>query len=55
MVAKLVRPGDGVCWDTVLDSVEHALNNTIHRATGQYPSVMLFGFGQRGPVPDTLR
>ena len=55
MLAKLVRPEEGVYWDTVLDKVEYALNNTVHRAIGQHPSVMLFGLGQRGPTVDLLK
>ncbi|GBP03953.1 hypothetical protein EVAR_91088_1 [Eumeta japonica] len=55
MLAKLVRPGEGIYWDMVLDRVEYALNNTVHRTIGERPSVMLFGLGQRGPVMDSLR
>lgn len=50
MLAKLVRPYDGVYWDYVLDSVEYALNNTVNRSVGECPRVLFFGQGQRGPI-----
>lgn len=55
MIAKLVCPERGVYCDTVLDRVEHALNNTVHRTIGEHPSVMLFGTSQRGEVSDPMR
>ena len=55
MIAKLVRPEENIFWDMVLEKVEHSLNNTVHRAIGEHPSVMLFGVGQRGSVIDSLR
>lgn len=54
MIAKLVCPERNIYWDNILDKVEHTLNNTVHRAIGQHPSVMLFGVGQRGKVSDLL-
>ncbi|XP_046145459.1 uncharacterized protein LOC123988750 [Osmia bicornis bicornis] len=53
MLAKLVEtPGK---WDCVLGSVEHALNNTVCRSTGESPSRLLFGVAQLGTVSDNVR
>lgn len=41
-------------WDQVLKDVEHAMNNTISRATGEAPSRLLFGLEQRGKMSDLL-
>ncbi|KAL4149769.1 hypothetical protein QTP88_003637 [Uroleucon formosanum] len=42
-------------WDKVLYKVEFAINNTVHRSTGQTPSRLLFGINQVGDVSDELR
>lgn len=39
-------------WDRVLYKAEFAINNTIHRSTGQSPSMLLFGINQTGKVND---
>jgi len=55
MFAKLVENDKGKHWDQMVDIVEHALNNSLHRTIKQYPSVMLFGVQQRGEVNDELK
>lgn len=55
MVAKLIDSEGGTFWDRVLDRVEHALNNTMNRSMGQWPSVMVFDIGQRDKVGYSLR
>lgn len=32
MIAKLTEPEKNVHWDNVIEQVEHALNNTVHRS-----------------------
>ena len=54
MIAKLVDPSKGRYWDTVVEDVEFAINNTIHRSIKEYPSVM-FGVKQRGKIVDDLK
>lgn len=53
MLAKLSESTNK--WDRVLNVVEFAINNTIHRSTGQSPSVLLFGVNQVGIVNDEIR
>lgn len=53
MLAKISEPSNE--WDRVLYKVEFAINNTIHRSTGQTPSRLLFGINQVGDVSDELR
>lgn len=42
-------------WDRVLYKAEFAINNTVHRSTGQSPSMLLFGINQIGEVNDEIR
>ncbi|CAH1713532.1 unnamed protein product [Aphis gossypii] len=53
MLAKLSESTSK--WDRVLNKVEFAINNTIHRSTGQSPSILLFGINQSGDVNDEIR
>ncbi|KAL4090673.1 hypothetical protein QTP88_025467 [Uroleucon formosanum] len=53
MLAKISEPINE--WDKMLYKVEFAINNTIHRSTGQTPSRLLFGINQVGDVSDELR
>lgn len=53
MLAKLSESTNK--WDRVLNVVEFAINNTVHRSTGQSPSVLLFGVNQVGIVNDEIR
>lgn len=54
MLAKLTEPINHTDWKKKLIEVEFAINNTIHSATKQSPSKLLFGVEQRGPVIDEL-
>jgi hypothetical protein len=55
MIAKLTDRENGVHWDNVIEQVEYALNNTVHRSIKQVPSKMLFGVEQKGQIIDELR
>jgi len=56
VVAMLAKLSESTSkWDRVLNVVEFAINNTIHRSTGQSPSVLLFGVNQVGIVNDEIR
>lgn len=55
MIAKLIEPDKGKHWDTVLETVEYALNNTVQRSINDHPSKVMFGVSQKGIVPDILR
>ncbi|KAH8343749.1 hypothetical protein KR059_007222, partial [Drosophila kikkawai] len=55
MIAKLTEPDKGLYWDTVLETVEYALNNTMQRSINQHPSKVLFGVSQKGRVIDSLK
>lgn len=54
MIAKLCDSERNIHWDNVVETVEYALNNSIHRTIKEYPSVMLFGIKQRGQAVDLL-
>ncbi|KAE9544875.1 hypothetical protein AGLY_000418 [Aphis glycines] len=53
MLAKLSESTNK--WGRVLNKVEFAINNTMHRSTGQSPSILLFGINQSGVVNDEIR
>ena len=53
MIAKMTTSTNK--WDLILDRVEYAINNTNSKSTGKPPSVLLFGFIQKGGVEDDLR
>jgi len=53
MLAKLTDSTNK--WDRVVHKAEFAINNTIHRSTGQSPSMLLFGINQTGEVNDEIR
>lgn len=52
--SKLSDPADHSDWTKYVPHVEYALNNSVHRSTGQTPSNLLFGTEQRGRVIDEL-
>lgn len=54
MLAKLSDPVSGKYWYKIIANVEFALNNTIHRSTGNTPSKLLFGVDQRGKIIDLV-
>lgn len=39
----------------ILFDVEFAINNTIHKVTGETPSKLLFGVGQKGKIIDKIQ
>lgn len=53
MLAKITEATNK--WDQVLYNVEFAINNTLHKSTGQSPSMLLFGVNQIGEVNDNIR
>lgn len=55
MLAKLTDKSSGKAWYLSLAEVEHALNNSINRGTGQTPSRLVFGLDQRGLCADILK
>lgn len=55
MLSKLVNKEEGQLWYKVLPQIEHALNNTISKGTGETPSRLLFGIDQRGSVDDLVK
>ena len=54
MLAKLTEPLIGKYWYKLMAESEFALNNTIHKATGETPSKLLFGVNQKGKIVDAL-
>ncbi|XP_015433584.1 PREDICTED: uncharacterized protein K02A2.6-like [Dufourea novaeangliae] len=54
-LSKLTDKEVGVAWYKNLSKVEHAINNTISKATGETPSKLLFGIKQNGQVEDEIR
>lgn len=55
LIAKLVDNSAGKYWYKVLAEAEYAINNTIHKSTGDTPSRLLFGVNQRGPSVDGIK
>lgn len=54
MIAKMIDSTKNRYWDTVLEDVEFATNNTLNRTIKEYPSVMLFWVRQKGKIVDEL-
>lgn len=54
ILAKITEPISHTDWRKKLVEVEFAMNNTVHCATKQSPSKLLFGIEQRGPIIDEL-
>ena len=54
MLANLTEPANGKQWYKLLSEAEFALNNTIHKSTGEILSKLLFGVIQRGKVIDAI-
>lgn len=46
-LAKITDDTTGLHWYKALEKVEFALNNTVHKSTGECPSVLLFGLPQK--------
>lgn len=55
MLAKITDSSVGDHWYKMLEEIEYALNNTIHKTTKEIPSKLLFGVTQRGKVTDYVR
>lgn len=55
MLAKLSEHDSGKTWPKVVNEVEYAINNCIHKTTGETPSKMLFGVDQRGKFSDEIK
>lgn len=54
MIGKLIDTDCGKNWIKVIGEVEFALNNSVHKTTGQTPSMLLFGIIQRGKIHDPV-
>lgn len=55
MIAKMTDNEKNEPWYKILSDFEYAMNNTIHRSIGEYPSKMLFGLGQKGRSVDCVK
>ncbi|XP_036148576.1 uncharacterized protein LOC114254896 [Monomorium pharaonis] len=55
MLAKITDSSVGDHWYKMLEEVEYALNNTVHKSTKEIPSKLLFGVTQRGKVTDYIK
>ena len=55
MLAKLSDHSSGKTRPKVLTEIEYAINNVVHKVTGETPSEMLFGIEQRGKVDDNIK
>lgn len=42
-------------WDSILNEVEYAMNNTFNKSINIAPSVLLFGIYQKGKMNDSLK
>lgn len=54
ILAKVTDPVNRADWKQKLSEVEFAMNNTVHCATKQTPTKMLFGVEQRGKIVHEL-
>lgn len=54
MISKLICNNDKLYWYKILPDVEFAINNSVHKVTGETPSRLLFGVEQRGKVVDEI-
>lgn len=55
MIGKLCDNDIGNHWPKVVTDVEYALNNSVHKSTGETPSQLLFGIDQRGKINDNVK
>ncbi|XP_062707754.1 uncharacterized protein LOC109406092 isoform X1 [Aedes albopictus] len=53
LISKLVEE-TGDRWDSIITDAEYMLNNTVNRATGKTPAVLLFGVKQRRRIDHDL-
>lgn len=54
MVGKLSDIEVGKNWTKTLSEIEFAFNNSIHKTTGETPSILLFSVPQRGKIHDPV-
>ena len=54
ILAKLSDADCNKFWNKVVDDVEFSINNSVHKATREKPSLLLFGVSQRGKAHDPL-
>lgn len=47
--------GSDKSWYKILSDIEFAINNTVHKSTGETPSRLLFGVIQRGANINKLK
>lgn len=55
MLDKIIDSSTSSHWYKMLEEIEYALNNTVHKTTKEIPSKLLFGIVQRGKITDQLR
>lgn len=55
MIGKMCDNDSGKDWPKVIIDVEYALNNSVHKSTGETPSQLLFGINQRRKVSDNVK
>ena len=55
MISKLINNDEKVYWYKIISDIEFAINNTVHKATNETPSKLMFGVEQRGKVVDAIR
>ena len=54
MLGKLSDIDIGKNWTRTVSEIEFALNNSVHKTTGEISSVLLFGISQRGKTHDPI-
>lgn len=54
MISKLINNDEKIYWYKVITDIEFALNNTVHKTTGETPSRLLFGIDQKGKIIDRI-
>lgn len=54
MLGKIIDSSTSSHWYKMLEEIEYALNNTVHKTTKEIPSKLLFGIVQRGKITDQL-
>ena len=55
MLAKLSNDDIGKKWPNVISEIVFAVNNSIHKTTGESTSMLLFGINQNGKIQDHVK
>lgn len=55
MISKIICNEEKLYWFKILPDIEFAINNSIHKVTGETPSRLLFGIEQRGKIIDEIK